>query len=193
MWEAVAEASDDRRHQLTCTRLVGKGRTIRALALEDYALLGDTHTSALVGRDGSVDWLCLPRFDSDACLAALLVGPEHGRWWLAPAGEYRTTGRRYRGDSLVLQTEFTTGDGMVRIIDCMPIAGERFELLRRVEGVSGRVLMRTELSLLVRFRPHRAMDPPRERSDGGGRRSEHRLYRRVGRDDRSWWNAGVAL
>jgi GH15 family glucan-1,4-alpha-glucosidase len=124
------------------------------LPLEDYALLGDTHTAALVGRDGSVDWLCLPRFDSDACFAALLGGPEHGRWLLAPAGEHRVTGRRYRGDSLVLETDFATPDGAVRVVDCMPVAGpaagvEHVDLLRRVVGVSGRVRIRTEL--LLRF------------------------------------------
>lgn len=123
------------------------------LPLEDYALLGDTHTAALVGRDGSVDWLCLPRFDSDACFAALLGGPEHGRWLLAPAGEHRVASRRYRGDSLVLETEFTTGDGTVRVVDAMPVAAAdrdpHIDLVRRVEGVSGRVPVRTEL--LLRF------------------------------------------
>lgn len=126
------------------------------LPLEDYALLGDTHTAALVGRDGSVDWLCLPRFDSDACFAALLGGPEHGRWLLAPAGEHRVVGRRYRGDSLVLETEFATAEGRVRVVDCMPIGGsatgeEQVELVRRVEGISGRVPIRTELSLRFGF------------------------------------------
>jgi GH15 family glucan-1,4-alpha-glucosidase len=121
------------------------------LPLEDYALLGDTHTAALVGRDGSVDWLCLPRFDSDACFAALLGGPEHGRWLLAPAGGQHATSRRYRGDSLVLETEFATPEGTVRVVDCMPVdsADRHVDLLRRVEGVSGRVRVRTEL--LTRF------------------------------------------
>jgi GH15 family glucan-1,4-alpha-glucosidase len=121
------------------------------LPLEDYALLGDTHTAALVGRDGSVDWLCLPRFDSDACFAALLGGPEHGRWLLAPAGDHPPAHRRYRGDSLVLETEFTTPEGVVRVIDCMPVGGDRVDLVRRVEGVSGRVPMRTELVLRFGF------------------------------------------
>ncbi len=123
-----------------------------ALPLEDYALLGDTYTAALVGRDGSVDWLCLPRFDSDACFAALLGGPEQGRWLLAPAASSATTTRRYRGDSLVLETECSTPDGVARVIDCMPIGGHgHVDLVRRVEGVSGRVPMRTELSLRFDF------------------------------------------
>jgi GH15 family glucan-1,4-alpha-glucosidase len=121
------------------------------LPLEDYALLGDTHTAALVGRDGSVDWLCLPRFDSDACFAALLGGPEHGRWLLAPVGDHRPARWRYRGDSLVLETEHTTPDGTVRVVDCMPIDGDQVDLVRRVEGVSGRVRMRSELSLRFGF------------------------------------------
>jgi len=124
------------------------------LPLEDYALLGDTHTAALVGRDGSVDWLCLPRFDSDACFAALLGGPEHGRWLLAPAGEHRVTGRRYRGDSLVLETEFATAGGTVRVLDYMPVAAgaaAHVDLVRRVEGISGRVRIRTELRLRFGF------------------------------------------
>ena len=122
-----------------------------SLPLEDYALIGDMYTAALVGRDGSVDWLCLPRFDSDACFAALLGGPEHGRWQLAPAGDHRPARRRYRGDSLVLETEFTTPDGVVRVVDCMPVGGERVDLVRRVEGVSGRVPMHTELALRFGF------------------------------------------
>lgn len=132
------------------------------LPIEDYALLGDTYTAALVGRDGSVDWLCLPRFDSDACFAALLGGPEHGRWLLAPSGDHRST-RRYRGDSLVLETEFSTPDGVVRVVDCMPVRGERADLVRRVEGVSGRVPMRTELGLRFGF----GRTEPWLRTDGG--------------------------
>ncbi len=117
-----------------------------ALPLEDYALLGDTYTGALVGRDGSIDWLCLPRFDSDACFAALLGRPEHGRWLLAPTGDHRAATRTYRGDSLVLETTFDTPDGSVRVVDCMPIGhGGRVDMVRRVEGVAGRVPMRTEL------------------------------------------------
>ena len=87
--------------------------------IEDYALIGDTETAALVRRDGSIDWLCLPRFDSGACFAALLGGDEHGRWSLAPAGPVRRTTRRYRGATLVLETEHETADGTVAVIDFM--------------------------------------------------------------------------
>ncbi|HEY3239236.1 MAG TPA: glycoside hydrolase family 15 protein [Acidimicrobiia bacterium] len=119
------------------------------LPIEDYALIGDTHTAALVGRDGSIDWLCLPRFDSGACFAALLGDESHGRWLLAPAGGVRRTRRRYRGDTLVLETEFETDDGAVRVIDCMPHRHQYADVVRLVEGVSGRVPMRMEL--VMRF------------------------------------------
>ncbi|MFD0855913.1 trehalase-like domain-containing protein, partial [Actinomadura adrarensis] len=118
-----------------------------SLPLEDYAIIGDTQSVALVGRDGSIDWLCLPRFDSGACFAALLGGSEHGRWLLAPAGGHRATVRRYRDETLVLETEFSTGDGTVRVIDAMPIRGREPDLVRRVEGVRGRVEMEGELAL----------------------------------------------
>ena len=121
------------------------------LQLEDYGLIGDTQTAALVGYDGSIDWLCLPRFDSGACFAALLGEPNNGRWLLAPAGGHRATGRRYRQDTLVLETDFRTAEGAVRVIDCMPIRGERPEVLRRVEGLSGRVRMRSELVLRLDY------------------------------------------
>lgn len=135
-----------------------------ALPLEDYALLGDTYTAALVGRDGSVDWMCLPRFDSDACFAALLGGPEHGRWLLAPAGKHPAATRRYRGDSLVLETDFSTPEGVARVTDCMPIGGHgHVDIVRRVEGVSGRVPMRTELSLRFDF----GLTEPWLSTDGG--------------------------
>jgi len=120
-----------------------------ALQLEDYALIGDTQSAALVGRDGSIDWLCLPRFDSGACFAALLGKRDNGRWLLAPAGGHRATGRRYRPDTLVLETEFTTADGAVRVTDCMPIRSAEPDVCRRVVGLSGRVRMRSEV--VVRF------------------------------------------
>jgi GH15 family glucan-1,4-alpha-glucosidase len=119
------------------------------LPIEDYALIGDCHTAALVGRDGSIDWLCLPRFDSGACFAALLGGPEHGRWQIAPAGETRSVRRRYRDGTLILETEFETDEGAVRVIDCMPLAGNRRDLVRIVSGVHGRVRMQMEL--VIRF------------------------------------------
>ena len=119
------------------------------LPIEDYALIGDCHTAALVGRDGSIDWLCLPRFDSGACFAALLGGPGHGRWLIAPAAEVHGVRRRYRDGTLILETEFETNEGAVRIIDCMPLSNERWDVLRIVEGLSGRVAMRMEL--IIRF------------------------------------------
>lgn len=119
------------------------------LPIEDYALIGDCHTAALVGRDGSIDWLCFPRFDSGACFAALLGDPGHGRWLIAPAAEVRRTRRRYREGTLILETEFETDQGAVRIIDCMPLSDERWDVLRIVEGLSGQVAMRMEL--IIRF------------------------------------------
>jgi GH15 family glucan-1,4-alpha-glucosidase len=121
------------------------------LQLEDYGLIGDTHTAALVGYDGSIDWLCLPRFDSGACFAALLGERDHGRWLLAPAGGHRATGRRYRENSLVLETDFTTAEGAVRVIDCMPVRGTQPDVFRRVEGLSGRVRVRSELVLRLDY------------------------------------------
>ncbi|HWC21787.1 MAG TPA: glycoside hydrolase family 15 protein [Flexivirga sp.] len=115
--------------------------------IEDYALLGDLETAALVSNEGSVDWLCLPRFDSPACFAALLDGPDAGRWILAPAAGGTCTRRRYVEDSLVLETEWETTDGTVRIIDFMPPRGQAPDIVRIVEGVSGRVSMHGELTL----------------------------------------------
>jgi len=124
-------------------------RAPRGLSIEDYALIGDCHTAALAGNDGSIDWLCFPRFDSAACFAALLGGAEHGRWLLAPAAAAKSVRRRYLDDSLVLETEFRTRGGCVRIIDFMPISNHRWDVVRIVEGLSGRVRMRMEL--IVRF------------------------------------------
>src|SRR5512142_795744 len=119
------------------------------LPIEDYALIGDCHTAALVGRDGSINWLCFPRFDSAACFAALLGGHGHGRWLIAPAAEVHGVRRKYRDGTLILETEFETNEGAVRIIDCMPLSNERWDVLRIVEGLSGRVAMRMEL--IIRF------------------------------------------
>jgi GH15 family glucan-1,4-alpha-glucosidase len=119
------------------------------LRIEDYALIGDTQTAALVGRDGSIDWLCLPRFDSDACFAALLGSHDNGRWAVSPVAEPLRVERRYRDDTLVLETDFLTDTGAVRVIDCMPIRQTEPNLVRRVEGLSGSVAMRSEL--LLRF------------------------------------------
>jgi GH15 family glucan-1,4-alpha-glucosidase len=120
-----------------------------SLPIENYALVGDCHTAALVGNDGSIDWLCLPRFDSGACFAALLGGPEHGRWLITPTAKIHRVRRRYRGETLILETEFDTEEGSVRIIDFMPLSNERWDIVRIVEGLSGRVDLRMEL--VVRF------------------------------------------
>jgi GH15 family glucan-1,4-alpha-glucosidase len=117
--------------------------------IEDYALLGDLQTAALVGRTGSVDWLCFPRFDSGSCFGALLGSREDGRWLLAPASGGPATTRRYRPDTLVLESEWQTDTGRVRVIDFMPPRGVAPDIVRIVEGLEGRVEMRTEL--LIRF------------------------------------------
>jgi GH15 family glucan-1,4-alpha-glucosidase len=115
------------------------------MRIEDYGLIGDLGTAALVGRNGSIDWLCLPRFDSGACFAALLGDETHGRWLIAPAGDVTRTERRYRPGTLVLETDFETADGVVRVIDFMPRREGPPQLMRIVEGLRGRVPMRMEL------------------------------------------------
>ncbi|UQU62635.1 glycoside hydrolase family 15 protein [Couchioplanes caeruleus] len=117
--------------------------------IEDYALIGDLQSAALVGRDGSIDWLCLPRFDSAACFAALLGDDGAGHWRIAPAGAGAATSRRYHDDTLVLESEWHTADGVVRVIDFMPPRGEAPDVVRIVEGVSGEVPMR--MDLILRF------------------------------------------
>jgi GH15 family glucan-1,4-alpha-glucosidase len=115
--------------------------------IEDYAMVGDLQTAALVGSDGSVDWLCFPRFDSPSCFAALLGSDSNGRWRLAPTSGGRCTRRRYRGHTLVLETEWETPTGAVRVIDCMPPRGASPDLVRVVEGVSGKVSVTSELRI----------------------------------------------
>jgi GH15 family glucan-1,4-alpha-glucosidase len=117
--------------------------------IEDYALIGDCETAALVGLDGSIDWLCFPRFDSAACFAGLLGTPEHGRWLLAPADTIQATRRRYREDTLVLETEYQTDSGVVAVVDCMPPRTTSHDVVRMVEGRRGQVRMRMEL--VIRF------------------------------------------
>ena len=117
--------------------------------IEDYALVGDLQTAALVSREGSVDWLCFPRFDSGACFAALLGTPDHGRWALAPRGEAWQAGWRYRPDTLVLETEWETDTGAVRVLDFMPPRGRAPDIVRIVEGLRGEVEMSSEL--VIRF------------------------------------------
>lgn len=117
--------------------------------IEDYALVGDGHTAALIAKDGSVDWLCWPRFDSGACFAALVGTPEHGRWLLAPADDAAVmhTARRYRGDTLILETDYESADGAVTVVDFMPPGNGWSELVRIVIGRHGTMKMRMELAL----------------------------------------------
>jgi GH15 family glucan-1,4-alpha-glucosidase len=115
--------------------------------IEDYAMVGDLQTVALVGSDGSVDWLCFPRFDSPACFAALLGNDSNGRWRLAPTSGGRCTRQRYRGHTLVLETEWETPTGAVRVIDCMPPRGVAPDLVRVVEGVRGKVSLTSQLRI----------------------------------------------
>jgi GH15 family glucan-1,4-alpha-glucosidase len=117
--------------------------------IEQYAMVGDTQTAALIGDDGSIDWMCAPRFDSGACFAALLGDEKHGRWLIAPAAGGRATRRRYRDHTLVLETEFETPEGAVRIIDFMPIRDQTVDVIRIVEGLRGHVPM--QMHLTIRF------------------------------------------
>ncbi|BCJ26672.1 glycoside hydrolase family 15 protein [Actinocatenispora sera] len=121
------------------------------MRIEDYALIGDLQTAALVGRNGSVDWLCLPRFDSAACFTALLGEPTHGRWLIGPVDPVTRISRRYRDGTLILETDLETADGAVRLIDFMPPRepGARPQLTRIVQGLRGRV--RLQVELVVRF------------------------------------------
>ena len=117
--------------------------------IEDYGLIGDCETAALVGRDGSIDWLCWPEFDSDACFAALLGTPRQGRWLIAPAQQVTKTSRRYWDNTLILETRFETAEGTVALIDFMPPRGRASDIVRLVRGVHGRVSLRMEL--VIRF------------------------------------------
>src|SRR6188508_2411211 len=100
------------------------------LPIEQYALIGDCQTAALVGSDGSIDWLCVPSFDSGACFAALLGSPQNGRWLLSPAAPPLSVKRRYRGDTLILETDYETSTGTVTVIDCMPPRSAEPDLVR---------------------------------------------------------------
>jgi GH15 family glucan-1,4-alpha-glucosidase len=117
--------------------------------IEDYAIIGDTRTVAAVARNGSIDWWCVPRIDSGAVFAALLGEPQHGRWCVAPKGDVTAIRRSYVGDSLVLKTEFDTGDGTVKVTDFMSPGVDRPTIFRIVDGLSGSVTM--SLELVVRF------------------------------------------
>ncbi|MCU1525590.1 MAG: glycoside hydrolase family 15 protein, partial [Microbacteriaceae bacterium] len=111
------------------------------MLIEDYALIGDCHTGALVGRDGSIDWLCLPRFDSATTFGALLGDEDHGRWLLAPRDAVIETSRRYRDETFTLVTRWVTATGEVEVTDLMPHGDRRADVLRRVRGISGSVTM----------------------------------------------------
>ncbi|HVH56480.1 MAG TPA: glycoside hydrolase family 15 protein [Vicinamibacterales bacterium] len=128
---------------------MSQGTVRRVARIEDYALIGDTQTGALISKDGSIDWLCLPRFDAGACFAALLGTRDHGRWRIAPAGDVQQVTRRYRGPTLILETEFTTASGVARLTDFMPPRGVEPDLVRIVEGVRGEVEM--DVDLVARF------------------------------------------
>ena len=122
-----------------------------ALRIEDYALIGDCESAALVGRDGSIDWLCWPRFDSEACFAALLGSRDNGRWLIAPRDGAARVTRRYRENTLILETSFETADGIAKVIDFMLIRGKHPTVVRLVVGERGRVAMRMELILRFGF------------------------------------------
>src|SRR4029453_8128180 len=110
---------------------------LMALRIEDYALIGDTHTVSRVGTNGSVDWLCLPRFDAPACFASLLGTEDNGFWQIAPRDGVSAVRRRYRGPTLVLETEVETAQGAARLVDCMPPRGSHPRIVRVVGGVGG--------------------------------------------------------
>ncbi len=134
------------------------------MQIEDYGFLSDTETAALVSRDGSIDWLCMPRFDSGAVFARLLGTEENGFWKICPKGEVVKTSRRYRGDTLILEMEFETKDGCVRLTDCMPLRDEFPTLVRTVEGLRGKVEM--TMCLVLRFDYGRLV-PWVQRVEGG--------------------------
>ena len=134
--------------------------------IEDYGIVGNTRTAALVGRDGSIDWLCLPRFDSESVFGALLGETKHGRWLIAPADPIVQTSRSYRGETGILETRFETADGAVTVTDFMPIAEQedQVDLFRIVCGTRGRVRMRTEI--VLRFEYGRAIPWVRQHLGG---------------------------
>jgi len=137
-----------------------------ALPIEDYAMIGDCHTAALVGRDGSIDWLCLPRFDSPSTFGALLGDEDHGRWMLAPVDPTATSTRRYIEDTFILVTTWTTPTGVVEVTDFMPHGDRRADVVRRVRGISGTVPMRVDLR--IRFGYADALPWARQVREKGG-------------------------
>ncbi|HEX4027380.1 MAG TPA: trehalase-like domain-containing protein, partial [Rhizomicrobium sp.] len=115
--------------------------------IEDYAMIGDCRTAAIICRNGSIDWFCVPRFDSEAVFAALLGTRDNGRWLIEPAAKKFTSRRRYRGDSLILETIFTTATGKARVTDFMPPGTPESCIVRIVEALEGHIDMRTELAI----------------------------------------------
>jgi len=154
-----------------------------AARIEDYGLIGDCETAALVGRDGSIEWLAWPRFDSPACFAALLGTDRNGRWLIRPADESAHVSRRYRGNTLILETRFETAEGAVTVIDFMPPRGATPSLVRVVRGDEGRVRMRSEL--LLRFDYGRLIP--------WVDRGEHGIWRAVSGPDMVTLDTPVAL
>lgn len=136
------------------------------LPIEDYALIGDCHTGALIGRDGSIDWLCLPRFDSPSTFGALLGSRDHGRWLLAPRDAVETTTRRYLGSTFILVTRWVTATGEVEVTELMPHGGRRADVVRRIRGISGTVVMTQDLR--IRFGYADAIPWIRQFSDDHG-------------------------
>ena len=133
-----------------------------ASPIEDYAMIGDGRTAALVSRHGSIDWLCLPRFDSDACCAALLGSEDNGFWQIAPSAGAAIV-RRYRPDTLILETDFATASGTMRLTDCMPRTSAHPVVIRHIAGLRGTTRVRTELAL--RF-DHGLLPPRITQPDG---------------------------
>jgi len=119
--------------------------------IEDYCLIGDCETGALVSREGSIDWLCWPSFSSGACFAALLGTKDHGFWKISPKGRVKTVRRRYEERTLVVETTFETAKGEVRVTDFMPPRGDNSDVVRIVRGVRGRVAMRMDLAIRFDF------------------------------------------
>jgi GH15 family glucan-1,4-alpha-glucosidase len=162
----------------------------RAKRIDDYALIGDLHTAALVARDGSIDWLCLPRYDSGACFAALLDDPSAGHWRIAPAGAHgRAAARDYDDHTLILRTRWETAHGVVEVVDLMPPRGEAADVVRVVEGVSGRVEM--DMTLRLRFDYGRVK--PWIRLDGHAPDACAREASAVAGPDAVWLNADVPV
>ena len=151
------------------------------LAIEDYALIGDCHTGALVGLDGNIDWLCLPRFDSPSTFGALLGDNEHGHWRVAPEGATIATSRSYRDDTFVLVTRWVTDDGEVEVVDLMPRGDRRADVIRQVRGIRGRVAMTQ--SLRIRFDYAAAVPWMRQAPEHDGRgRNAHAVIAVAGPD-----------